>query len=139
MLTLKGATPIWMRPNLMAYRWLLLVVLVMACGASQREKTLQATLTATNAARDGFVAWDDAYQMGVVDKVTTSAEADAAEAKLDAYVKRRGPVIVAFEIVYRAIAIAAILNDDPKSLTNVALAAQQLRKAIEAIKQESAK
>lgn len=106
---------------------LLLVVLV-ACGASQRTKALRATLQATQATQAGFVSWDREHQHGIV--VAATSEADGA-AHLEAYREARAHVLDAFGSVYRAIAAAALLEKDDRSLTDTLAAAAQLRRVLQ--------
>lgn len=98
------------------------------CGASARERTLNATLVTVNAARDGFIEHDRVTQLALVDAAPTR---EAAVAELAAYRKKREPVVEAFTAAYRALAIAAVLEDDPKSLSNLVLVAQQLAAILE--------
>lgn len=105
---------------------LLLVVLV-ACGASARETTIRTTYTGVTALQAGFLAWDLEHQRDLTRGVTTVAD---GLAKLDAYKTAREPVLKAFDVVYRALAAAAIVSDDPKSLPGAIAAADQLRLAI---------
>jgi hypothetical protein len=83
---------------------------VSGCGASQRTKTLQATVISVNTARDGFEIWDLAHQRQLLESSTTREE---HETKLAAYYHEREKIISAFEIAYHAIASAAALNDQP--------------------------
>lgn len=80
-----------------------------SCGASQREQTIASVLAATDAARDGFITWDKAHQISIVNGSTSETD---AKAKLESYRSSRAKIVEAFEGMYRAIAIAASLNDD---------------------------
>lgn len=82
-----------------------LAVLVVACGASQRERTLRLTLATTDATAAGFAAWDGQHQLELVATAPTRAEAEAA---LASYQARRAVVIDAFEAAYRSLAAAAL-------------------------------
>lgn len=106
---------------------LLLVVLLAGCGASARERTLQATLLTVNASRDGFITWDRAAQDAIV---ADAPDLDTGRAELVAYRDKRAKVVTLFESAYRAIAIAAVLNDDPRSLVNLTTAAGILMTAL---------
>lgn len=98
------------------------------CGAAARERTLNATLVAVNAARDGFIEHDRLTQTAIVDAAATR---EAAVAELAAYRKKREPVIEAFTATYRALAIAAVLEDDPTSLGSLLFTAKQLAAILE--------
>jgi hypothetical protein len=101
----------------------LLVVIAAAalgCGASARTKVLTTTLVATNAARDGFRAWEVPHMKQLVDEAKTKAESDA---KLAAFRVEQAKVVELFEAVYQAISIATLLKDDPTSLAKLATAA----------------
>jgi hypothetical protein len=101
-----------------------------ACGQSMREKTIHTTLVATNATREAFVTYDEHKQLDIAEHAPTEAEAIA---QLDAYKAKRDRLVAAFEHMYRALAIAAVLNDDAKSLADVVEAARILEAEIKAI------
>jgi len=82
------------------------------CGPSSRDKTLSTTLLSVNAARDGFIEWDKQYQESIVDAATSLED---GRDKLLAYREDRDVVLRAFEIAYRAIALAAINKETPLS------------------------
>jgi hypothetical protein len=107
---------------------LALCIVLVGCGATQRQKTITATLAAVDAARDGFVEYDRLHQQGIVNDADS---ADAARSKLDAYRRKREPLVQAFTTAYRALAIAAALDDDPKSLATMLFVARQLCRALE--------
>lgn len=86
----------------------LLLLFLLACGASARERTVATALTTTNAARDSFVAFDAAYQQKIV---ATATSLEDGRAKLDAYRAKRDPLIQAFATVYRLVATAALSTD----------------------------
>lgn len=98
---------------------LVLLVLLVACGASARTKTLQATLVATNVARDTFLAASAKREDQIVEAATSK---EAGRAELDAFRLSSVPVVEAFGIAYRAIAAAALL-DDSSSLAEATKAA----------------
>ncbi len=89
---------------------LVFALLFAACGASQREKTLKATLVAINVARDGFLTHDDARQTAIVVKATSLED---GKTQLAAYRLERVEVVVAFELAYKALATALLMNDNP--------------------------
>lgn len=90
--------------------FLVMLVATPACSGSKRTRTLQTTLAAVNAARDGFIAWDKQHQLELVKNASSRDETDKS---LGDYHKRREPVVTGFEVVYRAIALAATQNDGP--------------------------
>lgn len=92
---------------------LILLALVSACGASGRQKTLRATLIGLNATRDAFVVWDAGHQSALVDK---AASKDEAEAALITYRTKREPLVRRLELGYRALATAAVLENEGPSL-----------------------
>lgn len=100
---------------------------VAACANHQAE--LGASLTVLNAARDGFTAWDDQHQGDIV-KAATSLEQGKGE--LDAYRKRREPVIRGFEIAYKALATAA-LTPEAGNLAVLATDVLELQNAVVAL------
>lgn len=87
---------------------IILLVLAAACGAGQRERTIKATLAAVNEARDTFVRYDNVAQQTIV---SVAPNYERGLAALLVYRKRREVVVEAFAKAYRAIAMAATLND----------------------------
>lgn len=85
------------------------------CGPSAQQKTLRVSLTTVNAARDGFITWDDQHQQGIVEKATSLEQGKQA---LVDYRAKRERVVLGFEVVYKTIALAAL---DPTA-ANVAAA-----------------
>lgn len=94
-----------------------------ACTGSQRSKTLRASVLAVNAARDGMLVYDATHQKAIVDKATSREE---GERELAAYYTKRTPVVAAFEVAYRALAVAATANDDPSYRAALAAAKSAL-------------
>lgn len=88
----------------------IVLALVFACGASAREKTIKTTYVAVNAAATGFVAFDKKHQLDVVAQAKDRA---TAEAELAAWRAKQADVERAVSAAFRAIAAAAIANDDP--------------------------
>ena len=87
----------------------LVLFLVVGCGGSfvhKANKTLVASLAVPNAARDGFVSWDRAHQLELVDSSATKAE---AVARLKTYRAKRAKVLKAFTVAYVSIDIAVAL------------------------------
>jgi hypothetical protein len=101
-----------------------------ACGPSMREKTIHTTLVATNASREAFVTYDENKQLAIVEGAPTEVEGIA---QLNAYHAKRDKLAAAFEHLYRAIAIATVLQHDSKSLAAVVEAAKILGDEINAL------
>lgn len=84
------------------------IALIAGCGPSaeqKRQTTLRYTLTGVNAARDGFVAWDQVHQDQIAESASSLAEGEKALAE---YRAKRAFVEKAFEGVYRSVAVAAL-------------------------------
>lgn len=112
------------------------VSLVAGCGASQRQQTIKSSLTAFNAARDGFLEWDDKHQDEILAKVTAGQfTKDEAKRALDDYRKQRENVVKAIVLTYRAIALAATQDDGP-SLDAALAEAKKFYEALKALKGE---
>jgi len=107
----------------------LALLVVPACGASQREKTIHATYLATNTAHAGFVAFDRSHQTAIVDKATSIAQ---GRAELDAYRAKRERIVELFSGAYRATAAAALAKDKP-TLTALSQAVSLLYAALKDI------
>lgn len=107
-----------------------LAIMAVSGGCSGRQKTLRASLVAVDAARDGFVEWDKQHQLQIVEKATSKEE---GRAKLDEYRTNREPIITGFEVVYRAIALAATREDDA-SLRDALDRAEKLFQAVTRLK-----
>ena len=103
------------------------------CSASQRETTIKATLAAVNESRDAFVVFDRATQAAIVETARTYERGVEALAH---YREKREPVVLGFTVAYRAIAIAATVNDDP-SVASMVDAAKQVADAWKALKEGS--
>jgi hypothetical protein len=114
-----------------------LVALVAAagCAASQRETTIRTSVAAADTIRDGFLAYDGPHELELARSGPATPEGKvAATAALAAYqAKRAATVDKAFIVVYRAIAVAATLNDQP-SLDGIKAAIGQLTAAYSALK-----
>ena len=110
---------------------LALICATPACPASTRTQTLRATLAATNAAQAGFVAQDAAHQQALVDRATSLDEGRAA---LGAYRTRRDRVVALFIATYRAVAVAATVED--AGVSDVVAASRELAAALAALFQE---
>lgn len=115
---------------MLARKAAVLVLFLVACGASARQKALGTGLLTLNAARDGFVAWDAAHQEAIV---RDTPAATVAQAIAD-YRKKRQDVLYGFQLAYGALVLAAT-EFTPASLTEAALQAKQLYELIKALKE----
>jgi len=106
---------------------ILIALCLLACGASARERTVATALTATNASRDAFVAWDSAHQAALVAKATSL---DDGRHLLEAYRRQRDPIVQGFAAVYRLIATAAIVSNDPAAVPALLQATAMLQAAL---------
>jgi len=104
-----------------------MVGVMIACGASAREKALRTTFVAATTAQAGFVEWDKEHQLQIARDAPSKL---IALAELTTYREKRAGVVDAFEAVYRAIAAAALLEQDHKSLASALGAFEQLRLAL---------
>jgi hypothetical protein len=109
---------------------LLLMLCLVACGASARERTLAAALTTTNASRDAFVAFDLEFQRSIV---ANAKDLESGRRALDDYRKKRESLVQGFALVYQLIATAALASDQP-SIAEMLRALQQLKRALDALK-----
>jgi hypothetical protein len=90
--------------------WLgLVVLLAVACGPSAQQRTLRATLVTVNAARDAFLVWDRTHQSLIVH---AALELQQAKRELASYRSARETIVLLFETVYKAIAVAALDPSD---------------------------
>lgn len=115
-----------------------LMVLAVAgagCGASQRETTIRTSVAAADTVRDSFLAYDGPHELELARSGPPTPEGKAAAAAaIAAYqAKRSATIDKAFIAAYRAIAIAATLNDQP-SLDGIKAAIDQLTAAYKALK-----
>lgn len=74
-----------------------------------RAHTLQTVLATVNAARDGLNEYDRQQAQHIIEGSPTREEYTAEVA---AYTKQRAPVLQAFEVAYRALALAALQTDE---------------------------
>jgi nitrogen fixation/metabolism regulation signal transduction histidine kinase len=102
------------------------MVAEISCGERQRGDTLRTTITALNAARDGFVVWDRQHQHEIVERASSR---DQATTELEQYRAKREVVSTGFAVAYRAVAVAAT-SADQKSLDTALAAAGELYEAI---------
>jgi hypothetical protein len=112
----------------------LLVVLVggmiIACGASVRQQTLKTMLAGATTAQAGFIAWNGEQLDHIAETAPSFEEGLAAIAEHE---KTVSPVVKGFEVVYRTIAAAALLDEDQKSLMSAVGAFEQLRLALKTL------
>lgn len=113
---------------------LTLLVACVACVASQRERTIRASLITVNELRDAFVTLDGKLQLAIVDTAKTREEGSA---RLAAYRTRRDELVEAFELAYRSIAIAATVDDGTKSLAAALEAMRRVESLVNKLKETS--
>jgi hypothetical protein len=91
------------------------MVVMMACGASARQKEINTALSVTNTARDAFHAWSLPHERAIL-----AASKDDATFKTEIAKYRNEQVKVEqlFAAVYNAIAAAATVNDQ-QSITSL--------------------
>ena len=94
----------------------LLCLALVACGASKQESTMKAALVTADAARSAFLTYDAQHQAAIV--AAAPSKQVGADALL-AWRKEQAMVTLAIDSVYRAIAVYAVLKDDPTSLQNL--------------------
>ncbi len=105
---------------------LLVCIVLCSCGASVRGKAIDGGLLALNTARETFTTFDALHQQSIVDKATSLED---GKAQLASYRAQRVAVVEAFEVAYRALAVAALLNDD-HSIADFEKAAKLVTEAI---------
>ncbi len=91
-------------------RALLVVLALVACGASAREKTIAATLSATDTASAAFVKYDAAHQASLV---TAAKDPAGGHAALEAWRINQLEVERYLAATYQTIAAAAVATTDP--------------------------
>jgi hypothetical protein len=84
--------------------------LLVACGASQREKTIRSTFAAANIAADSLVGFARAREEAIFEAGTSK---EAVEADIKAFRSKVDHVERAIAAVWRMTAAAAIANDEP--------------------------
>lgn len=105
---------------------LAVVMMLGACGATARQRALDTTLAALDAARDGFVAYDSAKQAAIVDAAITK---EAGVSALAAWREKRTAVVELFLVAYSALA-AACLDATQATLQEAAFAAARAYDAV---------
>jgi hypothetical protein len=96
------------------------------CGPSAYQKTVRASLLVTDAAHDGFIAYDRERQAAIIEAATSKEQ---GQAELHAYRERRGRLVELFDATYRAIAAAAVL-EERKNLDGLTRASELLVKSL---------
>jgi hypothetical protein len=99
---------------------LLVLALVVGCGASARQTTLEATLTALDGASAAFVSYDKAHQEPIVSNAPDKA---TATTQIAAYRVEQAKILTALTVAYQALAKAWSLNDSPSLSSAIAAAA----------------
>ena len=98
----------------MRWRSLLLDLALMAalwsCGANSRSTAIHDTYVATTIAATAFETYDREHELALVAAAKTKPEGQAA---LDAWGLERDKVNAVFTAVWRSIAAASEINDDP--------------------------
>lgn len=105
-----------------------LLVLLVACGANARRQTLQTQLVILNVSRDTVLEVSRRREAQIVEDAKTREEGRAA---LDAWRARVDPVIEAIGKGYRVIASAALLSDSTSAAEAVAAVAKAAQLAKE--------
>lgn len=80
-----------------------------ACGQSQRQDTLRASVVSVNAARDAFTHWDLDHQKAILARATTR---DEYQTKIAEYRSLQHKIETGFTVAYRALALAATQTDE---------------------------
>lgn len=111
---------------------LALALNAIACGPGVRQKALTTSLTAVNAARDGFTAWDGDHQLTLVEHANTMAE---GQTKLDSYRTKREPILHGFAVAYELIATAALDIDSDTKYMKALESVKHLYDALKALKE----
>lgn len=106
---------------------LFVAVAALACSAGTREKTISTTLTAITAADHALVAFDGPHQLDIVSHAPDKA---TGESELAAYRDNRDKVRDGLIAAYRAVAVAATVDNDQSlaaMLQAVAIVEQELK------------
>jgi hypothetical protein len=90
----------------------LVAELLMGCGANQRQKALTTALVGVNAAREGFLAWDEKHQQNIA---LLAKSYEEGRELLANYRENREMVVNGFELAYQGLAAAALVDDDGTS------------------------
>ena len=106
----------------------LLLLVLLACGASARDTALRVILTGLNATRAAVVAYDAKAQTA---SVASATSVEAGKLELDAWRAKRAPVVAAIEAAYHLLAAAAVLGT---SLVDVVAAVTEAKRAWDALR-----
>lgn len=111
----------------------LLLLALVACGASARQRTVNATFAATNAASSAFATFDRDEQLNIV---RAAPDKTTSHASLEAWRARQVEIEQLFAGAYRGIAAAAIADDSPsfQSMVGAALLLSQSLRDLGVIK-----
>lgn len=113
---------------------IVLGLVLAACGASARTKTLRVNLVALNTARDATLALSKAREAQIYDACNPpTCTKEAGHASVDAWRAQVDVAIKAIDLGYRAVHDAALL-DDAKSVGDAAAAAARAIKLYEDLK-----
>lgn len=96
-----------------------LIILLVACGASARERTMSTTFTTANVATAAFFAYESHHETDIVTKGPDRATVDK---NLAEWKTKRVEVQKAIAAVYNAIDLAQKANDDASLAAMVAQA-----------------
>lgn len=120
-------------------RNVLVLVLVglclLACGGSQRQKTLHTSFVAVTAACDGLFEWDQAKEEQIVDKADPSKTTkDELQKQIADHRAKMDKLYASCGVAVRAIA-AASLNKDDLTLKTAGIKAQEILDEIAKLKE----
>ncbi|MGE0547632.1 MAG: hypothetical protein AB7R00_11270 [Kofleriaceae bacterium] len=101
----------------------MIAFVLVACGASQRAETIRATYITTVTAHQAFLIFDHEHEKSIKDAATSY---DQGRAALDAYRLKSDRVMQLFDGVYKAVAAALVLNDNPMAFANLVEASSLL-------------
>lgn len=91
-----------------------------ACAQSQRQTAIHASVVAVDGARGAFVPWDREHQQGIVDADKAAGKSrEEVQSDIAAYRATQEKIKEGFTVVYRALSIAALQNDDPSLTTAI--------------------
>lgn len=103
-----------------------LLLIAIACGPGAREKTLRSAMINLDTARTAFVVLDRAAQAVIVE---TAPSLEVGQRRLAEHRANRQAVVDAFEVAYRAVALASLNKD--VSVVEVLTAVNALYVAVE--------
>lgn len=108
-----------------------ILMAMVACCTSARQRTIHAAAVTMSAAADGFDAYDAERHAQILRDATSEEDGIA---KLAAYKARRDAVLAKIAAALHAIAVAAVLDDKPASLATVVETVAEAQRAWEALK-----